>query len=128
MSPRPGRPPQYPGRSRRGGPERLPSLELGLPAFQAKRLHAVLRSAIADPRQMTDLPAAVRDRIARSDVPDNTASADITPCRPDSTLAGRRRYHVRIGADALSAAQHGLHFLAGRLRHLARSVPLARAD
>ncbi len=63
-----------------------------------------------------------------------TASADITfrdagPTSKD-VVAGHRRYHVRIGADAHPAAQHGLHFLAGRLRYglgpfCARRIDLA---
>ena len=39
--------------------------ELGLPAFRAKQLaNQYYRRLIADPRQMTDLPAAVRDAVA----------------------------------------------------------------
>ena len=39
--------------------------ELGLPAFRGKQLaNQYYRRLIADPRQMTDLPAAVRDRVA----------------------------------------------------------------
>ncbi|MBV9351737.1 MAG: 23S rRNA (adenine(2503)-C(2))-methyltransferase RlmN [Mycobacterium sp.] len=39
--------------------------ELGLPAFRAKQLaHQYYGRLTADPRQMTDLPAAVRDQVA----------------------------------------------------------------
>jgi 23S rRNA (adenine2503-C2)-methyltransferase len=39
--------------------------EVGLPAFRAKQLaHQYYVRLIADPRQMTDLPAAVRDTVA----------------------------------------------------------------
>ena len=39
--------------------------ELGLPAFRAKQLaHQYYRRLTADPQQMTDLPAAVRDQVA----------------------------------------------------------------
>ena len=38
-------------------------------------------------------------------------------------MAGGRRHHLRVGADALPAAQHGLHLVAGGLRH---GVPVLR--
>ncbi|MGH3967877.1 MAG: 23S rRNA (adenine(2503)-C(2))-methyltransferase RlmN [Mycobacterium sp.] len=45
--------------------------ELGLPAFRAKQLaHQYYGRLIADPRQMTDLPSAVRDRVAEALFPD----------------------------------------------------------
>jgi 23S rRNA (adenine2503-C2)-methyltransferase len=54
--------------------------ELGLPAFRAKQLaHQYYGRLIADPRQMTDLPAAVRDTIAEAMFPNLlTAARDIT--------------------------------------------------
>src|ERR1700730_5641896 len=54
--------------------------ELGLPAFRAKQLaHQYYGRLIADPRQMTDLPAAVRDVIAESMFPTLlTAARDIS--------------------------------------------------
>src|SRR3984893_14632175 len=54
--------------------------ELGLPAFRAKQLaHQYYGRLIADPRQMTDLPAAVRDVIAESMFPTLlTAAREIT--------------------------------------------------
>jgi 23S rRNA (adenine2503-C2)-methyltransferase len=54
--------------------------ELGLPAFRAKQLaHQYYGRLIADPRQMTDLPAAVRDVIAEAMFPTLlTAAAEVT--------------------------------------------------
>ncbi|WP_375484154.1 23S rRNA (adenine(2503)-C(2))-methyltransferase RlmN [uncultured Mycobacterium sp.] len=44
--------------------------ELGLPAYRAKQLaHQYYGRLIADPRQMTDLPAAVRDQVAAAIFP-----------------------------------------------------------
>jgi len=44
--------------------------ELGLPAFRAGQLaHQYYGRLIADPRQMTDLPAALRDRVAEAIFP-----------------------------------------------------------
>jgi 23S rRNA (adenine2503-C2)-methyltransferase len=54
--------------------------ELGLPAFRAKQLAAQYYGRlIADPRQMTDLPAAVRDAVADAMFPDLlTVAREIT--------------------------------------------------
>ncbi|ORB91744.1 23S rRNA (adenine(2503)-C(2))-methyltransferase RlmN [Mycobacterium persicum] len=54
--------------------------ELGLPAFRAKQLaHQYFGRLIADPRRMTDLPAAVRDVIAAAMFPTLlTAVRDVT--------------------------------------------------
>ncbi|BBZ38500.1 23S rRNA (adenine(2503)-C(2))-methyltransferase RlmN [Mycobacterium conspicuum] len=54
--------------------------ELGLPAFRAKQLaHQYYGRLIADPRQMTDLPAAARELIAEALFPTLiTAATDIT--------------------------------------------------
>lgn len=54
--------------------------ELGLPAFRAKQLaHQYYRRLIADPQQMTDLPAAVRDQVGDALFPKLlTAARDIT--------------------------------------------------
>src|ERR1700710_557931 len=54
--------------------------ELGLPAFRAKQLaHQYYGRLIADPHQMTDLPAAVRDQVATSMFPTLlTAARDVT--------------------------------------------------
>lgn len=119
--PRPGRPPRHLADLDAAGRASAVA-ELGLPAFRAKQLaHQYYGRLIADPRQMTR-PSGGRSRPdRRSDVPELAyrVRRHHLRCRPDSkdVVAGRRRYHVRIGADALSAAQHGLHFLAGRLRH-----------
>lgn len=110
-----------PGRSRRGGPSvcRRGAGAAGVSGQAA--CTPVLRSA--DRRSASDdRPSGGRSRPdRRSDVPELAyrVRRHHLRCRPDSkdVVAGRRRYHVRIGADALSAAQHGLHFLAGRLRH-----------
>ncbi|OBF79198.1 23S rRNA (adenine(2503)-C(2))-methyltransferase RlmN [Mycobacterium sp. 852002-51163_SCH5372311] len=54
--------------------------ELGLPAFRAKQLaHHYYGRLTADPRQMTDLPAGVRDRVAETMFPTLlTAAAEVT--------------------------------------------------
>ncbi|OBK54360.1 23S rRNA (adenine(2503)-C(2))-methyltransferase RlmN [Mycobacterium kubicae] len=54
--------------------------ELGLPAFRAKQLaHQYYGRLIADPQQMTDLPAAVREQIAQTMFPTLlTATRDVT--------------------------------------------------
>jgi 23S rRNA (adenine2503-C2)-methyltransferase len=54
--------------------------ELGLPAFRAKQLaHQYYGRLTADPRQMTDLPAAVRDVVAEAMFPNLlTAARDVT--------------------------------------------------
>ena len=95
---------------------------LGLPPFRAKQLaHQYYGRLIADPQQMTDLPAAVRGQVAEALFPN---AADRRPRdhlrrrrNPQDVVAGRRRHHLRVGADALPAAQHGVHLVAGRLRH-----------
>lgn len=77
--PRPGRPPRHLADLDAAGRASAVA-ELGLPAFRAKQLaHQYYGRLIADLRQMTDLPAAVRDRIAGAMFPNLlTASADIT--------------------------------------------------
>jgi 23S rRNA (adenine2503-C2)-methyltransferase len=54
--------------------------ELGLPSFRAKQLaHQYYGRLLADPRQMTDLPAAVRDLLADTMFPNLlTAQREIT--------------------------------------------------
>jgi 23S rRNA (adenine2503-C2)-methyltransferase len=60
--------------------------ELGLPAFRAKQLaHQYYGRLIADPRQMTDLPAAVRDVIAKAMFPNLLAVATEITCDAGQT-------------------------------------------
>ena len=55
--------------------------ELGLPAFRAKQLaQQYFGRLIADPRQMTDLPAAVRDTVAEALFPDLLTAARQIEC------------------------------------------------
>jgi 23S rRNA (adenine2503-C2)-methyltransferase len=77
--PRPSRPPQHLADLDAAG-RAAAITELGLPAFRAKQLaHQYYGRLIADPRQMTDLPAAVRDQIAETLFPQLlTAVADVT--------------------------------------------------
>ena len=70
---------------------------------------------------MTDLPAAVRDQVADALFPTLLDAVREIECDagrdPQDAVAGGRRHDVRVGADALPAAQHGVHLVAGRLRH-----------
>lgn len=60
--------------------------ELGLPAFRAKQLaHQYYGRLIADPRQMTDLPAAVRDVIAETMFPNLIGVATEITCDAGQT-------------------------------------------
>ena len=76
---------------------------------------------------MTDLPAAVRDQVADALFPRllDAVARDRVRRRGDAkdAVAGGRRHDVRVGADALPAAQHGVHLVAGGLRH---GVPVLR--
>ena len=73
--PRPGRPPRHLADLDAAGRASAVA-ELGLPAFRAKQLaHQYYGRLIADPRQMTDLPAAVRDLIAESMFPNLLTAA-----------------------------------------------------
>jgi 23S rRNA (adenine2503-C2)-methyltransferase len=77
--PRPGRPPRH--LADLDAAERASAVvELGLPAFRAKQLaHQYYGRLVADPRQMTDLPATVRDLIADTMFPNLlTAAKEIT--------------------------------------------------
>jgi len=61
--------------------------ELGLPKFRAKQLaNQYYGRLIADPREMTDLPAAVRDQVADALFPDL-----ITPAKQIQCDAGETR-------------------------------------
>ena len=77
--PRPSRPPRHLGDLDAEGRASAVA-ELDLPAFRAKQLaHQYYGRLIADPRQMTDLPAAVRDRIAEAMFPTLlTAVSEVT--------------------------------------------------
>src|SRR6201997_3599197 len=60
--------------------------ELGLPAFRAKQLaHQYYGRLIADPRQMTDLPAAIRDQIAETMFPNLLTAATEVTCDAGQT-------------------------------------------
>jgi 23S rRNA (adenine2503-C2)-methyltransferase len=60
--------------------------ELGLPAFRAKQLaHQYYGRLIADPREMTDLPAAVRDQIAETMFPKLLVAATEVTCDAGQT-------------------------------------------
>jgi 23S rRNA (adenine2503-C2)-methyltransferase len=60
--------------------------ELGLPAFRAKQLaHQYYGRLIADPRQMTDLPVAVRDQVAAALFPKLLTAAREVACDAGQT-------------------------------------------
>ena len=60
--------------------------ELGLPAFRAKQLaHQYYGRLIADPRQMTDLPVAVRERVAEEMFPTLLTAASEVACDAGQT-------------------------------------------
>ncbi|QUR66940.1 23S rRNA (adenine(2503)-C(2))-methyltransferase RlmN [Mycobacterium spongiae] len=77
--PGPARPPRHLADLDEGG-RAAAVAELGLPAFRAKQLaHQYYGRLIADPHQMTDLPAAVRGVIAEAMFPNLlTTSAEVT--------------------------------------------------
>jgi 23S rRNA (adenine2503-C2)-methyltransferase len=77
--PRPSRPPRHLADLDAEGRASAVA-ELGLPAFRARQLaHQYYGRLIVDPRQMTDLPAAVRDLIAETMFPNLlTAVAEVT--------------------------------------------------
>jgi 23S rRNA (adenine2503-C2)-methyltransferase len=60
--------------------------ELGLPAFRAKQVaHQYYGRLIADPRQMTDLPAAVREAVADALFPDLLSTVRQIECDAGET-------------------------------------------
>ncbi|SOX53089.1 23S rRNA (adenine(2503)-C(2))-methyltransferase RlmN [Mycobacterium ahvazicum] len=83
--PRAGKPPRHLADLDAGG--RASAVEeLGLPAFRAKQLaHQYYGRLIADPRQMTDLPAAVRDVIAETMFPNLLSVAREITCDAGQT-------------------------------------------
>lgn len=92
--PRPSRPPRHLADLDAEG--RVAAVaELGLPAFRAKQLaHQYYGRLIADPRAMTDLPAAVRERVAEAMFPRLlTAAADV------ACDAGQTRKTLWRGTD-----------------------------
>src|ERR1700761_7745911 len=78
-APRAGRPPRHLADLDEQGRASAVA-ELGLPAFRAKQLaHQYYGRLVADPREMTDLPATVRDLIADAMFPHLlTAAREIT--------------------------------------------------
>ena len=82
--------------------------ELGLPAFRAKQLaQQYYGRLLADPQQMTDLPAAVRDTVADALFPTLLTVAKEISCDAGETRKtlwrAARWHHLRVGADALPA-------------------------
>jgi 23S rRNA (adenine2503-C2)-methyltransferase len=77
--PRPGRPPRHLA-DLNSASHALAVTELGLPAFRAKQLaHQYYGRLIADPRQMTELPAAIRELVAEAMFPNLLVpAADLT--------------------------------------------------
>ena len=102
--------------------------DLGLPAFRGKQLaNQYYGRLIADPAS-DDRSARRGARTGRRRVvpaPARRGARDRVRRRRDAkdAVAGDRRHDFRVGADALPAAQHGLHLLAGGLRH---GVPVLR--
>ncbi|MEE6176459.1 23S rRNA (adenine(2503)-C(2))-methyltransferase RlmN [Mycobacterium sp. 050134] len=83
--PRPSRPPRHLADLDAAGRASAVA-ELGLPAFRAKQLaHQYFGRLIADPRQMTDLPAAVRERIAEAMFPTLLTAATEVTCDAGQT-------------------------------------------
>ena len=83
--PRPSRPPRHLADLDEAGRASAVA-ELGLPAFRAKQLaHQYYGRLIGDPRQMTDLPASVRDRIAEAMFPGLLAAASEVTCDAGQT-------------------------------------------
>ena len=65
--------------------------EVGLPAFRAKQLaHQYYGRLIADPRQMTDLPAAVRQSVADAMFPPLLTVVREIECDAGETLRSSR--------------------------------------
>ncbi len=92
--PRPSRPPRHLADLDAEGRASAVA-ELGLPAFRAKQLaHQYYGRLIADPREMTDLPAALRDRIAEAMFPHLLTSAAEVTCD-----AGQTRKTLWRGTD-----------------------------
>jgi 23S rRNA (adenine2503-C2)-methyltransferase len=83
--PRPSRPPPHLADLDAAGRASAVA-ELGLPAFRAKQLaHQYYGRLIADPRQMTDLPAAARELIAEAMFPKLLTAATEVTCDAGQT-------------------------------------------
>jgi 23S rRNA (adenine2503-C2)-methyltransferase len=83
--PRPSRPPRHLADLDAAGRASAVA-ELGLPAFRAKQLaHQYYGRLIADPRQMTDLPAAARELIAEAMFPKLLTAATEVTCDAGQT-------------------------------------------
>jgi len=83
--PRPSRPPRHLADLDAAGRASAVA-ELDLPAFRAKQLaHQYYGRLIADPRQMTDVPAAVRDQIAETLFPNLLTAATEVSCDAGQT-------------------------------------------
>jgi len=83
--PRPGRPPRHLADLDAAGCMSVVA-ELGQPSFRAKQhAHQYYGRLVADPRQMTDLPADVRDRIAEALFPTLLTAASEVACDAGQT-------------------------------------------
>ena len=83
--PRPSRPPRHLADLDAAGRASAVA-ELGLPAFRAKQLaHQYYGRLIADPREMTDLPAGVRGAIAEAMFPNLLTAASEVTCDAGQT-------------------------------------------
>jgi 23S rRNA (adenine2503-C2)-methyltransferase len=83
--PRPSRPPRHLADLDAAGRTSAVA-ELGLPAFRAKQLaHQYYGRLIADPRQMTDLPATARELIAEAMFPKLLTAATEVTCDAGQT-------------------------------------------
>ncbi|MFY2860258.1 23S rRNA (adenine(2503)-C(2))-methyltransferase RlmN [Mycobacterium sp. THU-M104] len=83
--PRPARPPRHLADLDAAGRASV-AAELGLPAFRAKQLaHQYYGRLIADPHQMTDLPVAVRERVAEEMFPTLITAAAEVACDAGQT-------------------------------------------
>ena len=90
--------------------------EVGLPAFRAKQLARHTSGADPRPSQMTDLPAAVRaeslpTRCSRAAY--RGAEIECDAARPERRCGARSTGPLRVGADALPPAEHGVHLRPG---------------
>ncbi|MCV6970901.1 23S rRNA (adenine(2503)-C(2))-methyltransferase RlmN [Mycobacterium bohemicum] len=98
--PRPSRPPRHLADLDAAGCASAVA-ELGLPAFRAKQLaHQYYGRLIADPREMTDLPAALRERIAEAMFP--TLLTPVTDVTCDAGQTRKTLWRALDGATVES--------------------------